>query len=377
MVYRFLILGTSLFLSFVTHADQHNTTPNSTNTRWLHNQKVADQIFQIFNRIVQACNDPDGLRAERLATDFVEKGRPVALELKGRTKVFDNRLENFMKFATLHGKQAQLLNDFLKKHPEITDNARRMDWSNHSVYDLSNYPDAPPELKGFIIKAKRMGFDGIEHQLSRVITTRAMKHINRNGTLKHVVFPKKWFHLTPSGNRIVIVEKMDLVSDEKNEQAWQHISQEQLDELFYVIYELGLTDFKKENIYFTKDGKMAFIDTDISAVSGGTLKKAQPKKELIHSTVYYMVVSSSENICRKAKSDALSQFCSKKTSEQEEIIAQKYSEKKAELNSANSNEYLPDLVEHLVVLAKKIREDNHEKEQGSTLKHWDRGSENN
>ncbi len=86
--------------------------------------------------------------------------------------------------------------------------------------------------------------------------------------------PYKWIYLLPKHplppegyyqrQSILVEEDMEILSDRKNKQAWasKAVTRELLDTLYLILEELGLRDCAKpDNIPFSKDGRIAFIDT--------------------------------------------------------------------------------------------------------------------
>lgn len=86
--------------------------------------------------------------------------------------------------------------------------------------------------------------------------------------------PKKWIYALPSHpkapeefiakNFILIEEDMDLLSNKENKKRWKssQVSEEVLSALFHLVNTLGLHDcLKPDNVPFSKDSRVAFIDT--------------------------------------------------------------------------------------------------------------------
>lgn len=88
--------------------------------------------------------------------------------------------------------------------------------------------------------------------------------------------PKKWIYALPKDPKppegyldksyILVEEDMDLMSSKANGKRWRSnaVTHEMLDQLFLIIHEAGLADSTKpDNIPFSTDGRIAFIDTEI------------------------------------------------------------------------------------------------------------------
>lgn len=87
---------------------------------------------------------------------------------------------------------------------------------------------------------------------------------------KHVVVPRKWlYELPPKFTRempayLVIVEKLPVFDRESDESARRHrrVDFDVLRELCAVFYKCKGLDFTDKNAPFTKQGQVAFIDTE-------------------------------------------------------------------------------------------------------------------
>lgn len=86
--------------------------------------------------------------------------------------------------------------------------------------------------------------------------------------------PKKWIYTLPFKPQpprgyaikhfILVEEDMDILSDEENKNLWgsNYVSHQLLDEVYAILTKIGLHDCAKpDNIPFSRDGKIAFIDT--------------------------------------------------------------------------------------------------------------------
>lgn len=80
-----------------------------------------------------------------------------------------------------------------------------------------------------------------------------------------VVVPRKWlYELPPSfpARYLVVAEKVDLVSRDATERAYARIGKEQLEELATILYYFRGLNSTAQNLPYTEDGKIAFIDTE-------------------------------------------------------------------------------------------------------------------
>jgi hypothetical protein len=100
--------------------------------------------------------------------------------------------------------------------------------------------------------------------------------INQNNYQKFFTVPKKWIYPLPvkgqapsklkqMKNFILVVEDVHILSSEENAFYWKSplVTKELLEALVHVVIDTGLDDsIKIDNIPFTKEGKIAFIDTE-------------------------------------------------------------------------------------------------------------------
>jgi hypothetical protein len=148
--------------------------------------------------------------------------------------------------------------------------ASRMMVSNHPLltgYYVKAYSDLEPAN---VVDWKRL--------MRRIDGAHSIKHcILRHGYQKYFKVPKKWIYPLPPEpsppntpeyfrkNFILIAEDVRSVGHEKNEKMYRHdMTRELLDAIYTIFQEEGLADSVYAfNVPFCKDGKLAFIDTEI------------------------------------------------------------------------------------------------------------------
>lgn len=131
-----------------------------------------------------------------------------------------------------------------------------------------------PDLAGFLIKAlpeKTFKITILSNNLNlrRVeIADRITKTIKKHN-LSKVMVPKKYLYHIPNTkndlndrNYIVVVEKLDLIDAQENQKAMKNLTYQQREEILLVIEKVGLFDTRSNNIVFTKQGVIAFVDTE-------------------------------------------------------------------------------------------------------------------
>lgn len=101
---------------------------------------------------------------------------------------------------------------------------------------------------------------------ARIIETHLTKY-----KFKHLVVPKKWIYPLPSHygeeSYLVVAEYLPICKGDdhrsgENGQRYYNMSKEVLKELIYLMHKLGGCDAWPRNQPFTKDGKIAFVDTE-------------------------------------------------------------------------------------------------------------------
>lgn len=138
-----------------------------------------------------------------------------------------------------------------------------------------------PKLKGYIIKAYLDDEDyhsGHPEQyfwIKRATGARLIQNSIRAHQYEHLFkVPKKWIYLLPDEPSpprdylrkifILVEEDMDLLDEKQNMAKWgsDEVTKELLKALYTITTELGLFDCTKlDNCPFSKDGRVAFIDT--------------------------------------------------------------------------------------------------------------------
>lgn len=138
-----------------------------------------------------------------------------------------------------------------------------------------------PEFPGYIFKlyvdAQRNHKDKPDYYywLKRVKGARLIyRLITENHLDQWFKVPQKWIYPLPPEpsppsvflrkNFILVQEDMDVLEEKENEACWEseRVSFALLSDLFFILQKTGLADCAKpHNIPFSRDGKIAFIDT--------------------------------------------------------------------------------------------------------------------
>lgn len=137
------------------------------------------------------------------------------------------------------------------------------------------------KLPGFLLKVyldSQFEVSEGEMWLKRIKGRKVIEACLKKHGYDQFVLPKKWIYPLPVNpsppinagynrkNFILVVERMDILDHKENAQAYKHkMTRRHLQELYTILMECQLTDCVYiGNIPFTKSGKIAFIDTEIT-----------------------------------------------------------------------------------------------------------------
>ena len=111
--------------------------------------------------------------------------------------------------------------------------------------------------------------DQHENYLRRLDGIGKVRELIDEHQLQRIVAPQKWIHELPSAfshkkqkSHVLIVERLPILNKEDTESAYRDIDKKTLGELCVVLHSFRGLDSNAKNVPFTKDGKIAFIDTE-------------------------------------------------------------------------------------------------------------------
>lgn len=139
-----------------------------------------------------------------------------------------------------------------------------------------------PLLPGVLLKLYtdnelriKKGVQGIDWFIYRCIGAKRIRRAIKSEKIKTVVVPRKWLYKLPSkdlvpndGNYVakpalLVVERMNLVSEEENKYLWKTaITEQHLVDLYTIIVSCSSVLPRPDNIHWTIEGKLAIIDTE-------------------------------------------------------------------------------------------------------------------
>ncbi len=138
------------------------------------------------------------------------------------------------------------------------------------------------KLRGVLIKAnldtdlrKKQDIPGWRWFLNRCIGAQKIAEVIEAYGIRHFTVPRKWIYVLPKTPYklevsqtdpkpvVLVVENMHLVSKRQNYLAWKRkITKRHLRELYTIMTLAGGSSYRACNIWLTREGKFAFIDTE-------------------------------------------------------------------------------------------------------------------
>ena len=154
-------------------------------------------------------------------------------------------------------------------HPRCALEAAECTFIKDDFRVIATHPDFPewiikavPPQHSHRVFAKAMN-------VGRVRCAREIAAVVEKYNLRHIIVPQKYLYHLPGApyklndeNFVVIAQTLVLVEEDRMPLMWDLLNVEQEDELAKVIKKVGYFDVSEDNICFTTDGKIAFIDTE-------------------------------------------------------------------------------------------------------------------
>lgn len=138
-----------------------------------------------------------------------------------------------------------------------------VDHAEHKIMSGSH-----KSAKGYLFKKynnDRPGKEQISNYMYRIEGARLLRGFITEHNFRHVVAPRKWLYELPSDfpeRYLLVVEKLDLVSESETLRNYDRIGKEQLRELATILYYFRGLNSTAANLPFAEDGRIAFIDTE-------------------------------------------------------------------------------------------------------------------
>jgi len=123
-----------------------------------------------------------------------------------------------------------------------------------------------PSARGVLFKkftSKKSAGDQLRNYQLRVEGARKLRAFVAGKHLERIVVPQKWIHQLPgSMSHILVVEHVDVLPRSATQEAYSDIDERTLRDLCVVVRAFPGLDSGARNMLLTKDGKIAFIDTE-------------------------------------------------------------------------------------------------------------------
>ena len=135
---------------------------------------------------------------------------------------------------------------------------------------VASHPSVPGILfKKYPTKAHKTPLEQRQNYERRIEGSRRIKTVITERRLGRVIVPQKWLVQLPSRfdsseqpSYILAAERCKIVDPVRSRILYQNIDEATLREIIPVLFHFGGGDSSAKNVPFTKDGKLAFIDTD-------------------------------------------------------------------------------------------------------------------
>jgi len=121
-----------------------------------------------------------------------------------------------------------------------------------------------PRLSGYLVKLyldDHPQAGQVQWMIDRCKGAQNIRNLIVKKKLKHFTVPKKWIYYPESSSPILVVEDMQIVSQEKSKTAWKAAGKIELKELYTLLKNGFGSCYLKQNIPYTKSGKFACVDT--------------------------------------------------------------------------------------------------------------------
>jgi len=121
---------------------------------------------------------------------------------------------------------------------------------------------------GYLFKKYNNDTDGTEqlrNYMRRIEGARMLRGFIEERGFTQLVAPRKWLYELPADfpqRYLLVVDKLDIVSKESTQRAYHRIGKDQMRELAVVLYYFRGLNSTTANLPFTRESKIAFIDTE-------------------------------------------------------------------------------------------------------------------
>lgn len=135
-----------------------------------------------------------------------------------------------------------------------------VDRDNAEEIMVAGHPAAP----GFLFKKftnRISSKQQLRNYQERVDGAAALRRLVAAEELRRVAVPRKWLREVLGGH-LLLVEHLDVLSQRETKEAYGRIDEETLHDLCVVVHAFRGLDSGARNMLITRDGKVAFVDTE-------------------------------------------------------------------------------------------------------------------
>ena len=156
--------------------------------------------------------------------------------------------------------------------------ASRDDWGDAGFQVVARSHDSKimvashASVEGFLFKKYTSDVSLKEQHANyvrRIKGARELRSFLDAQRFRRVTVPQKWLYELPHAfcsrgrhSYVLVVERLDILDEEGTKQAYHRIDDVLLRELSAVVFKFKGLDSNAKNLPFTKDGRVAFVDTE-------------------------------------------------------------------------------------------------------------------
>ena len=136
---------------------------------------------------------------------------------------------------------------------------------------VASHASVPGYLfKKYVSSGKRESPDDqLRNYETRLEGSRRLRALIDDKRLRNVAAPRKWLRTLPpefwsrgQQTHILVVDRLNLLDDDESERAYERIEEGVLRDLCVALFAFRGLDSTTQNLPFTTDGRVAFIDTE-------------------------------------------------------------------------------------------------------------------
>lgn len=150
------------------------------------------------------------------------------------------------------------------------------------MFVIAKHPALPGHLvKVHLHSSSRSTESRWKNLVRRCNAAERLRKLIQKENLRYFTVPDKWIYTTPTRSQdpVLIVTRMNIVSEEKSKYAWKnYVQRDHLKELYCIIKHNCGSSKLEENVPYTKEGVFACVDTEKSPQGHRSVKRYLSKK---------------------------------------------------------------------------------------------------